>query len=90
MKRKKRYQIETWPAPSDNISNDWHNCDGEIAKHLSKAVNPPQSFNQGNPTWFLSMIVYGGREQLPISYCPVCGEKLPEVERQPMAYGGQA
>jgi len=89
MKKRKRCQIQTWPTSSDDVSDDWHNCDGKIAKLFSKAVNPPESFNGGEPTWFLSLVVYGGREQLPISYCPICGGKLPKVERQPMAYGGQ-
>ena len=89
MKKRKKYQLETWPAPATRAPDDWHNCDGEIVKHLSKALNPPQSFNQGEPAWYLSLIVYGGRKELPISYCPICGEKLAEVERRPMAYGGQ-
>ena len=90
MKKRKKYQIETWPASSTYHAPDgWHNCDGEIVKHLSRAINPPQLFNQGKPTWFLSLIVYGGRKEMPISYCPICGEKLAMVERQPMAYGGQ-
>ena len=85
MKKRKRYQLKTWPDHSSEIT--WHNCDGEIGRHLRQATNPPQSFNDGNPTWYLLALVYGGKKELPISYCPICGEKLPEVERQPMAYG---
>jgi hypothetical protein len=90
MKRKKKYQLKVWPAPSGNVSTDWHNCDGEIGKYLRQAVNPPQSFNDGNPTWYITVVVYAGSKEIPISHCPICGEKLPQVERQPLAYGGQS
>ena len=86
MKRKQKYGLKVWPSGDSHI--DWHNCDGEIGAHLRQATNPPQSFNDGNPTWYILLLVYGGKKELPINYCPVCGEELPKVEPKPMAYGG--
>ena len=56
---------------------DWHNCDGEIINHLQYVMRPAPAWNIGKPGWTLVLhakpVIY-----LPISFCPICGERLPE------------
>ena len=56
---------------------DWHNCDGEIGHHLHYVIYPAPEWNGGIRSWALVLhakpVIY-----LPISYCPICGERLPE------------
>lgn len=56
----------------------WHNCDGKIGKLLRYASRPkPRWFNKGKPTWFIRL---AGGQRLPVVYCPICGEELPELK----------
>ena len=62
----------------------WHDCDGEIGELLRKAVQPAGEFNDGQPTWFIMVLRRSSPEPLAVSYCPICGERLPPVQDCPM------
>lgn len=50
-----------------------HRPDGVIRQHIGFVINPTRHFNHGRPTW----VLYGRyAEIVPITFCPVCGEKL--------------
>lgn len=48
----------------------WHNCDGKIGKLLAPYTGDSE------PGWYIWL----ANRPLTIVYCPVCGEKLPEIE----------
>lgn len=60
----------------------WHDCNGKIGQHISLAVAPPPRINDGQPFWFLTLLLPGSRTELPIKFCPICGEELPALARR--------
>ena len=61
---------------SDAVS--WHNCDGRIARQLHYVLSPPPEWNDGQPGW--ALFLSPPPTYLRISFCPICGEYLPEQE----------
>lgn len=60
----------------------WHNCNGEIGEFRRKAMSPAKSFNGGKSTWFVMVVHRSSAQPLAVSYCPVCGERLPLIEQE--------
>ena len=61
---------------------DWHNCNGKIGRRLHYVLSPLPEWNDGQPSWALVLVGAKSATYLPISYCPICGERLPEQEGQ--------
>lgn len=59
---------------------EWHNCNGEIGKHIRFVSEPLKSFNGGKPTWVLLISGPKSLIYMPMNYCPICGEALKLLE----------